>query len=109
MKANKKYEIKYLVISMKMMIDDDTLKVAVLLFVIYFFFIRPQHQQSADGPNIQFSIDSFLEQLGLDADSIMFRYLIMAVPFLYALRKDLGIEKLFDFFQISDKSSLVQI
>lgn len=90
-----------------MLLNQQHLQIGVLLFIIYWFFVRPHHTQRAD--TLSFSLTGFLEQIGLDADNATFKYIMMSVPFLYAMKKELGLEKLFSFLSLDDTSSLVQI
>jgi len=84
--------------------QDNMVKVVVLLFVIYWFFVKPQqqHHQKSELAHV-------LQKMKIDTDGQYMKYFMLSIPFFYALRKDLGIQKLFDLFKINDMSEMVQI
>ena len=78
--------------------EQDLAKAAVLLFVIYYFFVRPYHSQSAT-----------LAQLGVDSDDKILKYFITVMPFVYALRNDLGLSGFFEALGINEASRVVNL
>jgi len=74
------------------------MKIATLLFVIYWFIVKPLHYHRQENTAL----------IG-NTDSEILKYIVMSVPFFYALRDELGIAELFQMFKINDLSALVQL
>ena len=86
--------------------QQQLLLAAVTLFVIYYFFVKPRHVQFAETTPRKMSI---LGQLGFGTDSKVLEYFVLTMPFLYALRSDLKLDKLFESLGVTDKSMIVNL
>lgn len=84
-------------------ISNDALKVAMTLFFVYYFFLKPNmHSQSSQKLE-------YIAKLGMDSDSKVMQTIIFLVPFIYALREDLGLSSFFKNLGITDSSAVVNL
>jgi hypothetical protein len=85
-----------------MLSEQNLMMLAVASAILAFVLSKNSHQQGADKYDI-------VGSLGIDTSSSEVKYFMMALPFIYALKDELGLGPIFAQIGLSSSSPIVQI